>query len=51
MTITELAAAAGYTRAALGDWLARGHLDALFVMRKRKNNVFYVVKVRKGGAA
>ena len=51
MTITELAAAAGYPRTGFENWLARGHLDVLFVMRKRKNNVFYVAKVRKGGAA
>ena len=51
MTITELAAAAGCRRDALANWLARGHLDVLFVLRKRKNNVFYVAKVRKGGAA
>jgi hypothetical protein len=51
MTITELAAAAGYPRTGLENWLARGHLDVLFVMRKRKNNVFYVAKVRRGGEA
>jgi hypothetical protein len=51
MTITELAAAAGCPRTGLENWLARGHLDVLFVMRKRKNNVFYVARVRKGGAA
>jgi hypothetical protein len=51
MSIADLAVAAGYHRSALSNWLARGHLDVLFVMRKRKNNVFYVAKVRKGGAA
>jgi hypothetical protein len=50
MTITELARTAGYKPDSVRNWVRRGHLDELFVLRKGDDNVWRIAKVRKEAA-
>ncbi len=50
MTITELAKAAGYKPDSVRNWVRRGQLDELFVLRKGDDNVWRIAKVRKEAA-